>query len=449
MHSRIKRRRFRKLLWAPAARAISGGRQVRDQVRTEDAERAQPELNFANLSIVIPLILDKGDEALRNTNHDRARAVCWGRGSFGREPIVSAKRWNAPDNGRINTLPSLRWNPSLFKGVRFFMDIRALRYFTTIAELGSFTKAAVRLNVAQPALSRQVKQLEDHLGLELLLRQGRCFQLTEAGETLVRHARTIQRDFERLVEDMQARKATPAGRVAFGVPPALAHVIAPSVIRHVSEEHPAITIRVVEGVSPVLAQWLRENQIDLAVLGVVTDVEVARSQGLRVEVLVWEDMVVVEKANGKAAPPVYTRSMLEAKPLVLSQQFESMVRQEPDMGDLSLKVSWRVESMQAIKAIVLEGQVATILPVSMLHRELRDGTVTASTITRKGVRRQLTLAQPNFRQSTQATDAVIRVVRTEVDRLRNLGIFSWHPQPHARARRHGARPIAKGRAASI
>jgi DNA-binding transcriptional LysR family regulator len=140
--------------------------------------------------------------------------------------------------------------------------------------------------------------------------------------------------------------------------------------------------------------------------------------------------------------------MLEAKPLVLSQQFESMVRQEPGMADLNLKVSWRVESMQAIKAIVLEGQVATILPVSMLHRELRDGTVTASTITRKGVRRQLTLAQPNFRQSTQATDAVIRVVRTEVDRLRNLGIFSWHPQPHARARRNGARPIAKGRAAS-
>lgn len=326
------------------------------------------------------------------------------------------------------------------------MDIRALRYFTTIAELGSFTKAAVRLNVAQPALSRQVKQLEDHLGLELLLRQGRCFQLTEAGETLVRHARTIQRDFERLIEDMQARKATPAGRVAFGVPPALAHIIAPAVIKRVSEEHPAITIRVAESVSTVLTQWLQENHIDLAVLGVVTDVEVARSQGLRLELLAWEDMVVVEKANGKAAPAVYTKSMLEAKPLVLSQQFESLVRQEPNMADLSLKVSWGVESMQAIKAMVLDGQAATILPVSMLHGELRDGIVTASAITSHGVRRQLTLAQPNFRQSTQAMDAVVRVVRNEVDRLRSLGIFSWQPQ--RRAGRQAVRPIAKVSGAS-
>jgi LysR family transcriptional regulator, nitrogen assimilation regulatory protein len=330
------------------------------------------------------------------------------------------------------------------------MDIRGLRYFTTIAELGSFTKAAARLNVAQPALSRQVKQLEDRLGLELLLRQGRRIRLTEAGETLVRHARTIQRDFERLVEDMQARKATPTGRVAFGVPPALADVIVPSVVRRLTKEHPAITIRVAEGISPILAQWLQDNQIDLAILGLLADVEAAKSQGLRLEVLACEDMVVAEKANGKAAPHVYSRSMLEAKPLVLSQQFETVVRQELDMADLNLKVSLGVDSIQAIKAMVLEGQAATILPVSMLHHELRDGTVTASAITRHGVRRQLTLAQPNFRQSTQATDAVARVIRAEIDRLRCQGVFSWKPPPGvgARARRESPRPAANAKSAS-
>ena len=82
--------------------------------------------------------------------------------------------------------------------------------------------------------------------------------------------------------------------------------------------------------------------------------------------------------------------------------------------------------MQALKAMVLEGQVATILPVSMLHQELRHGTVTASAITQHGVRRQLTLAQPSFRQSTQATDAVSRLIRAEIEHLRRQGMFSWN-----------------------
>lgn len=322
------------------------------------------------------------------------------------------------------------------------MDIRGLRYFATIAELGSFTKAAARLHIAQPALSRQVRQLEESLGLELLLRQGRRIRLTEAGEALVRHARTIQRDFERLVEDMQARKDTPTGRVTFGVPPALADVIVPSVVARVTQEYPAITIRVAEGISPVLAQWLQENQIDLAVLGLLADVETSSAQGLHVEVLTAEDMVVAEKRNGKAAPLVYSREMLEAKPLVLSQQFEAVVRKELHIADLSLKVSFGVDSMQAIKAMVLKGLAATILPISMLHQELEDGLVSASAITRRGVRRQLTLAQPNFRQSTQATEAVARVVRAEIERLRNQGVFTLKMcavTPPSNGRINGAR----------
>jgi LysR family nitrogen assimilation transcriptional regulator len=89
------------------------------------------------------------------------------------------------------------------------MDARRLRYFATVAELGSFTKAAERLHVAQPALSRQVRQLEEELGLELFSRIGRHIRATDAGEVLLRHARTIERDFERLIEDMRARRDRP------------------------------------------------------------------------------------------------------------------------------------------------------------------------------------------------------------------------------------------------
>lgn len=320
------------------------------------------------------------------------------------------------------------------------MDIRGLRYFATVAELGSFTKAAAQLNVAQPALSRQVKQLEEQLGLELLARRGRTIQLTETGEALLRHARTIQRDFERLVEDMQARKTTPAGRVVLGVPPALADIIVPPVVRRVAEQYPTIKVRVAEGISPVLARWLHDNEIDLAILGLLADAGEASSQGLRLEVLASEDMVVVERANGTSLPQVYSRAMLEAKPLVLSQLFEGVVRRVLGIADLTLNVSLAVDSMLATKALVLEGQAATIVPISMMHQQVSDGTVTASAITREGVRRQLTLAQPNFRQSTQATAAVSAIVRSEIERLRRQGMFSLKlPNPRAPSDRASCR----------
>jgi LysR family nitrogen assimilation transcriptional regulator len=322
------------------------------------------------------------------------------------------------------------------------MDIRGLRYFATVAELGSFTKAAARLNVAQPAVSRQVKQLEESIGLELLSRQGRRIRLTEAGEVLVRHARTIQRDFERLIEDMQARKETPTGRVTFGVPPSLADIVVPPVVRRLADEYPAITIQVAEGISPVLAQWLQDNQIDLAVLGLVADPEAAKARGLQEEVLTSEEMVVVERTNRTSPPHVYSRAMLEAKPLVVSQLFEAVVRGALHVPDLSLKISLAVDSMLALKAMVLAGQAATILPVSMLRQQLREGRVTASTITENGVRRQVTLAWPNFRQSTQATEAVANVIRVEIERLRHLGTFSWNP-PNPGARVRFSRPAKR------
>src|SRR5687768_12411406 len=107
------------------------------------------------------------------------------------------------------------------------LDIRKLRYFVAVIEFGSFTKAALALHVAQPALSRQIQQLEEELGLSLLLREGRRVRPTDAGEALMLHARAIERDFERLREDMRARQGEPSGRVVFGIPPTLADTLVP------------------------------------------------------------------------------------------------------------------------------------------------------------------------------------------------------------------------------
>lgn len=269
--------------------------------------------------------------------------------------------------------------------------------------------------------------------------------LTDAGQALMRHARTIQRDFERLVEDMQARKETPSGRVAFGIPPALSDIVVPHVVRRISREYPLISMRVVEGVTPVLAEWVQNNEVDLAILSMAYGAAFERSRGLRFEPLAHEDMAIFERPSVDRLPPVTSLAELQSKPLALSDLYSETVRWQLQAPDLTFKVVLRIDAVQAIKAMVLKGEVAAILPVSMLSEELRSGEVAASLITSRGVRRQLSLAQPSLRQMTRAAETVMRVIKEEMNRMSVEGLFTLGRPPASLRAQNGGRNRANGR----
>jgi LysR family nitrogen assimilation transcriptional regulator len=105
------------------------------------------------------------------------------------------------------------------------MDLKQLEYFVRVAELGSFTKAALALDVAQPALSRQVRLLEVELRQNLLIRNGRGATPTDAGKLLLEHGRGILHQVERAREELGRVRGALAGRVAIGLPPSLARVM--------------------------------------------------------------------------------------------------------------------------------------------------------------------------------------------------------------------------------
>ncbi len=98
------------------------------------------------------------------------------------------------------------------------MDLKQIEYFVRVAELGSFTRAAVVLNIAQPALSRQVRLLEVELRQNLLVRNGRGAVPTEAGKALLEHGRGILHQVERAREELGRVRGALAGRVAIGLP---------------------------------------------------------------------------------------------------------------------------------------------------------------------------------------------------------------------------------------
>src|SRR5204862_646090 len=146
------------------------------------------------------------------------------------------------------------------------MDIRQLRTFSCVAELGSLSKASDTLRVAQPALSRQIKLLEHELRAELFTRNGRGMVLTEAGRLLLARTAGIVRQIDQIRDDMQSSGGPPSGRVVLGLVPTVSCVVSARLARRTVESYPGISLCIVESYSGHLIEWLHRGQMDLAVI---------------------------------------------------------------------------------------------------------------------------------------------------------------------------------------
>lgn len=143
------------------------------------------------------------------------------------------------------------------------MDLRQLKYLTVIAELGSFSRAAAMLDLAQPSLSKQIANLEASLGRKLLVRNGRGVSPTEAGIRLLRHARRI---IEQVAEAEADVRAAGAGRFAIGLPFTIAATIASELVARLRLAEPSANLAVVQGRSAYLLESLWAGAIDAGIL---------------------------------------------------------------------------------------------------------------------------------------------------------------------------------------
>src|SRR6218665_2642684 len=146
------------------------------------------------------------------------------------------------------------------------MDLKQLEYFVRVAELGSFTRAAIALDVAQPALSRQVRLLEVELRQNLLTRNGRGATPTEAGKILLEHGRGILHQVQLAREELGAARGSLAGRVSIGLPPSLSRLITVPLTHAFREHLPQAQLTLTEGFSVLMNEGLRLGHLDMAVL---------------------------------------------------------------------------------------------------------------------------------------------------------------------------------------
>ncbi|RZJ25518.1 MAG: LysR family transcriptional regulator, partial [Haliea sp.] len=178
------------------------------------------------------------------------------------------------------------------------MDLKQLEYFVRVAELGSFTRAAVALDVAQPALSRQVRLLEVELRQNLLTRNGRGAAPTEAGKLLLEHGRGILHQVERAREELGRVRGALAGRVAIGLPPSVAKVMAVPLIRELRLRLPDASLSISEGLSVGMHESLANGRLDIALL-----YNAIPAPDIELTPLLEEQLFLVQRrADGKAAP---------------------------------------------------------------------------------------------------------------------------------------------------
>jgi LysR family nitrogen assimilation transcriptional regulator len=146
------------------------------------------------------------------------------------------------------------------------MDIKQLETFVQVAELGSFTRAAIALQVAQPALSRQVRALEVDLRQSLFVRNGRGVTLTEAGTRLLAHARGILQQVQRARQDLADPGGDSAGLLSIGLPPSISRTLTARLVDAFRQRFPRATLSVLEGLSTYTLEWLVQGRIDCAVV---------------------------------------------------------------------------------------------------------------------------------------------------------------------------------------
>lgn len=146
------------------------------------------------------------------------------------------------------------------------MNLKRLRNFVRIVDAGSITRAAGLVGVAQPALTMQITQLEDEVGARLLVRSARGVQPTEAGMVLYREARFLLRQAEQLPLLVRASANDVHGEVSLGFPTSLAPLLAPPLVDLVRLRYAKIRLRIMEGDSATLREFVQKGRLDMAVI---------------------------------------------------------------------------------------------------------------------------------------------------------------------------------------
>lgn len=300
------------------------------------------------------------------------------------------------------------------------MHLRTLRYFVAVADAGSLTAAAAAIPIAQPALTRQMRELESELGTLLLQRLPRGVRLTQAGVSVYESAQRILAEAARLQQKLASSRSAEKATVVLGASPTLARLLLPGLLENSAQALEGVTLRTREAFTPALLDWLERGVIDMAV---VTNPESRRT--LTMQPLLNEPFALVSHVSMKI-PPLVMASQLPRIPLLMTSLHRGIVERQLMLLGKELNVRSEIDSVDSIRELVSRGRWATIMPVSVF----KDGpraprSIRMSEISGVQLHRQLMLATRLEPQPNAALPLLQELVEAEFSRLARRGAFTF------------------------
>ena len=278
------------------------------------------------------------------------------------------------------------------------MDLKQIEYFVHVAELGSFSKAAVVLDIAQPALSRQVRALETELREVLLLRNGRGVKLTDAGQRLLEHGHSILQLVAAAHHDLSAQRDEPVGQVVVGLPPSLARRLTLPLIETFRAELPKARVAIIEGFSIHIAEWLCSGRVDL---GLVYNPEPLPP--IEITPVLIERLCLIGAHFPEPRTSVPLKD-LPSYPLVMPQRehvFRKLMESQAALAGVRLNVAWEVSSVPVILDLVRGGHgFAALTQTAIRSDSSRDPPLSVIPIGEPEIKSTLCLAQSAQKRGT-------------------------------------------------
>jgi LysR family transcriptional regulator, nitrogen assimilation regulatory protein len=274
------------------------------------------------------------------------------------------------------------------------MNLTQLRYFVRVAEMGSFSKAAIELDVAQPALSRQVRLLETDLHVTLLQRTGRGVLLTDAGKRLFDHAIGILQLVAHAREDLGATRDEATGRIVVGLPPSMGRMLTLPLVDAFKQHLPKARLAIVEGLSAHIVEWISTGRVDL---GLVHNPDA--NPAIETMHVLDEPLCLVSAAkdpargdSGRKPEPLAFAELVKL-PLVLPEHthaIRKLLETQAALAGLKLNIAYEVSSVASILELVRSGHGHAVLAPSAIvasGQAARQAGDAAAARTRAGERR--------------------------------------------------------------
>jgi LysR family nitrogen assimilation transcriptional regulator len=295
------------------------------------------------------------------------------------------------------------------------VNLKQLEYFVRVSELGSFSKASLILNIAQPALSRQVRLLETDLRVTLLMRTGRGVVLTEAGKRLFDHSVGILQLMSRVRDDLDATRDEPSGRIVIGLPPSMGRMLTLPLVEGFRRTLPKARLAIVEGLSTHLAEWISTGRVDLGVLH-----NPEPQAALEVTPVLDEALGMVSPAKEigpkrkVGAGATVTLAELTRFSLILperSHAIRKLLETQAALSGHKLNVALEVSSVQSILELVRAGHGHAVLTATALAASGQPDSFVLRPLTEPRLTSMLCLAVSAHKPATPLLKHVMRLLR--------------------------------------